>query len=261
MSVDPLATATLTLDHLVDEVWVYQLKDGHRFSTDDVVCGWWAARAHPTARRLLDLGSGVGSVGLVAWSLLSRERSDVHLTGVEAQEVSHALAQRSVARAGLEDRVRMIHADLRSLDEVLGDERFDLITGSPPYFPPGTAIASPHPQRAACRMELRGSVVDYCWAAASRLAEGGRFVFVMPARDRRVEEGPVQAGLEVLDRWDVVFRRGAPPMLAVLTCAQAGSTATKRGPTRTLVIREADGRVSDDYERIKAELGFGGRPG
>ena len=45
---------------------------------------------------------------------------------------------------------------------------FDLITGTPPYFPPGTGLESDHVQRGPCRFEHRGGVEAYCDAAAPR---------------------------------------------------------------------------------------------
>ncbi len=252
-------SADESVDRLLDDWWILQLRRGHRFSTDDLVCGWCAAAARPDATRLLDLGSGVGSVGLYTLGLLRRRGQDhASLIGVEAQAVSHGLARRSVEANGLGAVVSMRHGDLRSLDAVVDPaERFDLITGSPPYFPEGTALPSPHPQRAACRMELRGSVLDYAAAAAPRLAPGGRFVFVMTARDPRTEQAPADAGLAVLDRLDVVFRRGEDPMVAVLTCARREDAPEGGRHARTLVIREADGALSQDYRAIRVALGFG----
>ena len=72
-----------TLDHLAGDWRIYQLKGGHRFSADDVLTAWTAARARPQAKQLLDLGSGLGSVGLLTlWRL-----PEARLTGVEPQHV------------------------------------------------------------------------------------------------------------------------------------------------------------------------------
>lgn len=247
-----------TLDRLVGDWWLYQLARGHRFSTDDLICGWRAAHVCPDARTVLDLGSGIGSVGLYALGVLAqRGNADATLIGVEAQDVSHRLARRSVEANGLQARVTMRHGDLRALDEVLdSDARFDLITGSPPYIPLGKGVVSPHPQRAACRMELRGSVYDYAEAAVGRLAPGGRFVFVMSARDPRTDDAPVAAGLAVLERLEVVFRAGDEPMVAVLVCARPEDGPHPDRVVRTLQIRDPQGRHTPAYATIRRELGF-----
>jgi hypothetical protein len=43
------------------------------------------------------------------------------------------------------------------------------VLGSPPYFPPGSGIEGDHPQKVACRFELRGDIRDYC-AVARRIS-------------------------------------------------------------------------------------------
>ena len=76
------------------------------------------------------------------------------------------------------------------------------MTGSPPYIPVGSGLPSPHPQRAGARLELAGSVHDYCAAARRWLAPGGRFCFVFAAGDPRGESAPRAHGLTVLERID-----------------------------------------------------------
>lgn len=239
-----------SLDRLVGEWYILQLRRGHRFSTDDLVCAWRASIARPDARRYLDMGCGIGSVGL---STLHRLPPDAQMTGIEAQEVSVGLARRTVDRNGLAGRVRILNGDLRDpsvLPDTLG---FELITGSPPYIPLGHGVVSPVPQRAGARMELRGSVVDYCEAAARWLAPGGRFVFVMAAGDPRIEQAPVAAGLHVVERWDYVFARGRDPLVSTMVCARPGEWDGPRVEGR-LVVRGADGEWTDEYLAFREEM-------
>ena len=39
---------------------MFQLRDGHRFSTDDILTAWYGTSWCPTAQTGLDLGSGIG---------------------------------------------------------------------------------------------------------------------------------------------------------------------------------------------------------
>src|SRR5690242_15159490 len=92
-----LTADATTLDTLAGDWRIFPLRSGHRFSADDLLTAWAAVRATPAAPacvRLLDLGAGVGSVGLLAlWKLPPTG----HLTMVEVQALSHALACRTVA--------------------------------------------------------------------------------------------------------------------------------------------------------------------
>src|SRR5262249_25064253 len=143
------------------------------------------------------------------------------LFGVEAQEISAAIARRNVIENGLSDRTSLTLGDLRELGGVWPPSPCDLVTGTPPYLPPGTALASPDPQRAAARIELRGGVQDSLAAAWRALSPGGRVVVCADGRSpARVTEGARAASLSPLARLDVLARSGAPaPLFAVWTLA------------------------------------------
>ncbi len=254
MEPDELApTAQESLDRLNGDWQIFQLKRGHRFSTDDLATSWRAAKGAPTATRLLDIGCGIGSVGLTTmWRL---QNPAATLVGVEAQAESAALARKTIRYNGLEARVRVLEGDLRDPTVLPEGSSFDLVTGSPPYIPLGKGLLSPVPQRAACRSELRGSVYDYCEAARRWLAPGGRFCFVMVAADPRTEDAPAKHGFAVLERWEYVFRRGQPPLIATMLCARAEDGPFPERRTGTLVIRGPDGEWTDDYLRFRAEMG------
>ena len=238
-----------SLDLLCGDWHLFQLKKGHRFSTDDVVGAFEAARAQPDATRLLDLGAGTGSVGLMTLFQLPGSR----LVMVEAQEISHKLARRSVRLNGLGERVTLRHGDLRDPDLVPPEEhgQYHIVTGTPPYIPLGKGHVSPHPQRAACRMELRGDVFDYCRTAARALHPDGSFILVHSAVDPRPEQAIEAAGLTLRGRRDVYFRRNREPTIAAWT---AGFGGTRADP-EPLVVREPHGRWTAQWLTVREALG------
>ena len=80
---------------------------------------------------MLDLGSGIGSVGMIAaWRL-----PGATFVTIEAQEDSVRLARKSAAYNGLESRYEIRRADFRDAAAIGASETFDLVLGSPPYFP------------------------------------------------------------------------------------------------------------------------------
>jgi tRNA1Val (adenine37-N6)-methyltransferase len=242
-----------TLNRLAGDWKLIQLKKGHRFSTDDLMTAWEAAHSKPDAVQLLDIGSGIGSVGLLNLWRLDRLRQDEHaiLTTVEVQELSLGLARRSIALNKLDERVTAHLGDLRSSPITSGTEQYDLVTGSPPYIPKEHGVCSPHPPRAAARLELHGSVFDYCRAAAASLVPDGRFVFCHAAKDQRPEVAVAEAGLTLLARRDVVFRSDQPPLISLFTCAFEGM----RADHPPFVIRGADGLWTDEYLAMRKDMG------
>lgn len=235
-----------TLDRLCGEWRVLQLRRGHRFSTDDVLTAWTARHAAPRATALLDLGAGVGSVGLLTLRGLPAEaRADL----LEVQAISARLARRTVALNRLERRVRVMEADLRH-DPIPTDHRYSLITANPPYLPPHRATASPHRQRAAARLELHGDVFDYCRAAARHLAPEGRFCLCFAARDPRPPEAVQAAGMAILARRPVIFRADHPPMLTLYTCGWRGACEE----CEPLVVRDRRRAWTPAYLAIRSEM-------
>ena len=246
-----------SLDALSGHFRIYQLRAGHRFSTDDVLTAWYGTTWVPSARMVLDLGSGIGSVGMIAaWRL-----PGARFVTVEAQEDSVALARKSAAYNGLLDRYSIRHGDFRDEAVIGADETFDLVLGSPPYFPQGTGIEGDHPQKVACRFELRGDIADYARVAGQHLTLGGVFACVFPEEQRaRVEAAAVAAKLVIVRRRPVVFKEGEPALVSLFLMMQAGDLPEamhrRVWEEPPLVIRSADGAVHPEYSAVKLAIGF-----
>lgn len=248
-----------TLDAIGGHYRLFQLRDGHRFSTDDILTAWYGTSWCPTARTALDLGSGIGTVGMIcAWRL-----PGARFVTVEAQAESVALARKSAQFNGLIERYEIRHGDFREVGVLLSEERFDLITGSPPYFPPGSGVESEHPQKLACRFELRGTVADYCTVAAKHLAPGGFFACVFPTEPSqlaRVETGSREAGVAIVRRRPVVFREGDVPLIALFGMMRAGDLPEwfrkNTWVEPELIIRTRDGKIHPEYSAVKLAIGF-----
>lgn len=247
-----------TLDAISGYFRLFQLADGHRFSTDDVLAAWYGTCACPTAQTVLDLGSGIGTVGMIAaWRL-----PGARLVTIEAQEQSARLARKSAAWNGIAGRYEIRQGDFRDAGILREDEKFDLVLGSPPYFPPGSGAESGHSQKLACRFEMRGTVADYCATAVSHLESGGVFACVFPvdpaSQYARVVEGAQAAGLKIV-RWrPVVLRAGAKPLLGLFVMMRAGDLPASVGTWQEppLTIRASDGAVHPEYVAVKLSFGF-----
>jgi tRNA1(Val) A37 N6-methylase TrmN6 len=233
---------------------ILQRVDGHRWSLDDLATAWFAADAVtvPPAR-VLDLGCGIGSVLLMlAWRF-----PDAEVVGIEAQALSVELARRSIAWNGAEARCRIHLGDLRdrTLLEAVG--RFDLVTGTPPYLPLGSARESRRVQKGFCNFEHRGGIEAYCDAAARVLAPAGVFVVCeQAAQDDRVHAAARAAGLAVLRGCAVVPRAGKRPLFSVHAMGRAPGAVGRTAVRSPLVVRDARGRRTPEFHRVRAALGM-----
>lgn len=240
----------LTNDAITESFRLIQRRHGHRYSVDDLATAWEAVHAAPDAKTFLDMGCGVGSVLLmVAWKLPSARGF-----GIEAQDVSIELARRNVRENGLDDRVRLFHGDLREVARDWSHGECDLVTGTPPYLPLGTAVASPDPQRAACRIELRGGIEDYLAAAARVLSADGVFVACADGRHpERVVGGAASAGLVPVRRVDIIPRVGRKPLFSVWTCAKRS-----RGPLdhTEVIMRDEQGIRTEASQTMRRTFGL-----
>ncbi len=240
----------ITIDGLTAAWRIAQRAAGHRHSIDDVLTAHYALAEIASAgvTRVLDLGSGIGGVGLLAlWGLGAAAR----LVCVEAQEISHRLLVANVGGNRLGDRVTTRLGDLRELALA---ERFPLVTGSPPYFPLGTGVLPADPQKAHARFELRGDVGDYAQAAARHLTADGVFVFCFPTPQRsRALARVADAGLHVTAYRDVVPRVGLRALFTLFACRREPATCRIDPP---LDVRTRDGAVTDEMLAVRRRFGF-----
>jgi tRNA1Val (adenine37-N6)-methyltransferase len=250
-----MTTDELTIDALTGGWSIAQRRRGHRHSTDDLLTGWYAIEVVPAPRAILDLGAGLGSVGLIA---LWRAGSGAMLVAIEAQEMSYELLVGNIARNALGDRVRAIHGDLR---EVRLAERFELVTGSPPYWDVRAGSVPADPQKAHARFELRGDIRDYAAAARFHLAAHGRFVCCFPSVQRaRAEAAFAAAGLAVVRSRDVIPREGTPPLFTLFACRREEDGTEPHVAEPPHVVRDARGEPTAMHGAARAALGFGSSP-
>lgn len=241
----------LTLDGLSGAWSILQRVRGHRHSIDDVLTAAYALEVSPAVSRHLDLGTGIGTVGLL---VLAGMGPSATLIGIEAQAVSHRLLQANIAGNGLSERVTPLLGDLRELKLV---ERFPLITGSPPYFPIHAGIVPRDAQKAHARFELRGNIADYAQAAQRHLAPGGWFIFCFPtAQRRRALDAVAGAGLVLARSRDVIPREGLAPLFSLFACSHP-TVAREHRRDPPFTVRGSDGLLTAGMQQVRRGFGFG----
>ena len=143
-------------------------QDSFPLSTDSMVLGHYVRL--PKNARVLDLGSGCGTLGL----LLCAGDPVCHVTGVEISQAAHLGAVENIRRNGLESRMESICTDLRQLPELFHAGSFSVCISNPPYFSGGPASR----QHTAARREDTCSLAELLDTGAKMLKYGGDFYLV-----------------------------------------------------------------------------------
>jgi tRNA1(Val) A37 N6-methylase TrmN6 len=123
---------------------------------------------------ILDIGTGNGIIPI----LLSARNLESKIYGIEIQSEMAALAKRNVTLNKLDDRLSIIHADIKKASEHFKSESFNVIVTNPPYMSKGAGLINTSSSKAIARHELTCSLDDIILTASNLLAPDGQFVMV-----------------------------------------------------------------------------------
>ena len=109
-------------------MYIMQDTDMFNFSLDSVLLPNFIT-INKSTKNVLDIGCGNAPIPLILST-----KTDAHITGVEIQKEVYDLALESVKINDLENRIKIINADINELYKELETESFDIITCNPPFF-------------------------------------------------------------------------------------------------------------------------------
>jgi len=231
-----------------DEIWPSGprfAKDGgvFRLSTDSVMLAEFVNVKH--VRRCLDLGSGGGVLGI----LLGYKSPGMEITGVEIQEQWAELSRMNMQENGLDNRVKIVTADLREYVTLIPAGSYDLVVSNPPYFPSGSGKSAPDESRASAREEKSCTLSDICAAASRALRWGGSLALVhRPERLSGIFCAMTAAGIEPKRLRAVCTSAGRAPCLVLVEGRRGGNPGlTFEAP---LILTDTDGGDSEEVRRI-----------
>src|SRR6185503_13654733 len=163
---------SLTEDALLGgRVRLLQPARGYRIAVDAVLLA--AAVDAAPGQRVLDLGAGVGAVGLC----LAVRLAGCSVVGIELQEGLAELAERNANLNGMADRVRTVVHDLaQPLPADLG--RFDHVVTNPPYLAAAVADPSPNPSKALATVESSADLARWLTVATAAAEPAGTLLII-----------------------------------------------------------------------------------
>ena len=194
----------------------------------------------PPRARVLDLGSGCGTLGL----LLCAGNGSCHVTGIELEQTAHAAALDNIARNRIPDRMESICADLRQVPALFPSGSFSCCVSNPPYFSGGPASQT----HTAARREDLCSLPDLMKSAAWALKYGGDFFLVH--RPERLGEIIATASRHKLEakRLCLLRHRESGPVSLILIQLRKGA---RPGLTwEEASLHQPDGTPTETYKAI-----------
>lgn len=228
-----------TLDAFYDgRIHVLQKKKGYRFSVDASLL---ADFIQPQKKdELLELGTGSGII-----SLLLSVKSFSHITAVELQPSLADLARRNISLNHLQDRIKIVEADLRLFSS---GRKFDKIFSNPPYHKKGAGHISSSRERAIAKHELACDIFDIMKAASNHLKTNGRAYFIYPYRQQGYfMEALMRFGMRIKCRRDIIPRPGSKPNLFL---CETDFTAVRERRLTPFILHRPDGKYSREAEDI-----------
>lgn len=207
-------------------------------STDSMVLAYFAKL--PKQARVLDLGSGCGTLGL----LLCAKDPNCHVTGIEIDPVSHAGAEENIRRNAVGGRMESICADLRQVSGLFPAGSFTCCISNPPYFSGGPASEN----HTCARREDTCSLADLIASAAWALKYGGDF-YLVHRPERAAEIIALSSGrkLEAKRLCLVRHRANGPVNLVLFQFRKGGNPGLK---WEEIVLHTDSGELTAQYREI-----------
>ena len=151
---------------------IIQNENGFCFGMDAVLLSGFAKVKK--GENALDLGTGTGIIPI----LLEAKTEGRHFIGLEIQETSADMAQRSVCLNDLNEKVEIVRGDIKEAVDLFGKASFDVVTSNPPYMTGQHGLVNPDMPKAIARHEILCTLEDVIGQASALLKENGRFYMV-----------------------------------------------------------------------------------
>ena len=174
-AMEPEASFQFSEDYVLGgRVRLKQPRTGYRAGLDAVLLA--ACIPAQAGEHILDLGAGVGTVGLC----LAARIAHCAITGIESDADMAALALENAALNGWEGRVHILHQDI-SARGLLSGHMFDHVMANPPFHEAHRHRAPALGQRARALMEGAVKLADWVHFALKRTNTGGSVTFILRA--------------------------------------------------------------------------------
>lgn len=194
---------------------------------------------------VLDLGTGTGILPI----LLSAKTDAEHFDALEIQEESVDMAKRSVMFNHLEDKISIIHGDIKEASSIFDVASFDAITTNPPYMNNNHGLKNPDMPKAIARHEILCTFDDIARESSRLLKPHGRLYMVH--RPFRLAEI-----INTLNKYRLETKRiclvypfiDKEPNMVLIEAVKDGNPMVKFEPP--IIVYEAPGKYTKQIMKI-----------
>lgn len=168
---EQVQTQSSAITVLDKRVILHQPINGLKTSVDAVLVAA-ACPASKAGQRILDMGCGVGTIGICIHARIP----GIHLTGIDIQAPHLDIAQKNSVTNNVQN-ADFIHTDIRRYENA---EPFDHVVCNPPYLEAGTYLDSPKDERAKAIGHENSdvSLKDWVECGFRQLKHNGSFTII-----------------------------------------------------------------------------------
>ncbi|MBN1840979.1 MAG: tRNA1(Val) (adenine(37)-N6)-methyltransferase [Deltaproteobacteria bacterium] len=222
---------------------IRQRKKGYRFSVDTAILAHHVdLKDTDTA---VDLGAGCGIISII----LAHRVPSAHLYGIEIQRDLAELAAANVRLNDMEDRITIVHQDMRNFRSYLRPGGADVVFSNPPYRRFLAGRVCPDRERAVARHEITVSLSDVISVAGKLLRPSGRLFVIYPAERATDLITQMRAFKLEPKRLRLVHsREHSEAELVLAEGSKHGKPGVKVSPP--LVVHKRDGSYTDEVKKM-----------
>jgi tRNA1(Val) A37 N6-methylase TrmN6 len=241
------ALGEIVTDRLLDgRLTLRQPKKGHRAGSDAILLA--AALPELGEGPLLDIGAGVGTIGLAA----ALAQPALRVTLVERDPDLAALALENAALNQLSERVDVVATDIAASVAVLSAAglrpgSFACVAMNPPFYAAAENRASPVPNRRAAHV-VEGSLAPWFKTARRVLRPGGQIAIIHRAEALAELLAGLATGFGGISIRPIHALADRPAIRVVVTAVLNSKKPAELLPA--FVLNRPDGRLTEISEAV-----------
>ena len=241
----------IKLEKISETLRVYQQKGVFSYGTDAVLLSAYAASfmKFSTERRLFDLCSGTGIIGLMLLDYF-RENGKLSASAVEINKDAGRISEMSAKESGLSDKFKVYNMDLKDIRSTFEGDIADFITVNPPYMSASCGLMCEDDYKTIARHEILCNLEDIFKSAFHLLKTGGNmFVVYRPDRLSTLFAAAKSARLEIKNMTFVHSKENAESKLVLCKLQKGAKEGMKI--SRPFIMYGENGEYSEDYLLVR----------